>query len=389
MSEGLYNKLLAGKPLDAGKPEVVTGFIFIAGLLYMGMYIASSFSTQMAQRMALVGSALPLTLGSGAIGFAGRNTIGRSAAALAKMEAKRGKDLNLRAANLGDTPEAKRLQSLAASAGKRAEQLEKLSGRKFNPLDTGAGKALTKAFNITGGSTKNTQSFAEMIKSRENAANKTAAKVAPDKKVMEQAMKEAGQKAGEAVRKEMAGSIQDAKNAHAANTQGHTEERKVAVQERDAAQRRVKDEEAKFLQMQSNKSGNLAQQKRIIEAAQIEARHANEAAEQKLAQIDAKWTPTLQKSQDAIVKLQKEEGEKIKKAIEHSNHEFHESLESTERAVARKTGTFLQRAVDPITGDAKQIGDAVVKHTRKHHKEENMKSLLAQFANKDGNGEAH
>lgn len=387
ISEQISSQMLANKDLNSLEPSVLTGFVLVLGTLYMGMYIASSFSTQVAQRVAINGAFSPFTLGGSTIGLVGRQTIGRFAAGRAAANATDAKKANIRGIGLaaaGKENEALAEFQKAEKAGKRAQRYESLSGKKYNPMDTGLMQSLAKTLKVAAGSGKNTQSYSEMIKSREAAANKVASKSNLSKDDLKKVTKEAIDTATDKTRDQMSGVMKAAQDNHAANQQAHANERREAVEKHDAQQRELKQLQAEYENTRRSGQGDMAQQQRLIEDARAKATQAS----QSIADVDTKWTQRLQESRNKVIEAQNAEREAIKKATSIAEHKVHEAEEVVQKLASQRSGTWLQRAMDPITGDAQKVSKELIKHTLKHHKEENLKSMLAELANKQGENHA-
>jgi len=134
-SQGSLGGLLAD-PAKAGNINALFSYLIILGMLYASIKFASSFSTKIAGfGTASLGTSAALVFGSKIAGFAGRNLIGRGAAALQR-------------GTQGDLSEARREAARLDSALQLDKKFNKLSPSELRKRERGVLDANRKAQNL-------------------------------------------------------------------------------------------------------------------------------------------------------------------------------------------------------------------------------------------------
>lgn len=189
----------------SGNIEALFSYVVILGLLFGSFKIASMWASKIGGfNYAQMATALPFTLGSRIAGLGLRLGVGAPAYFRSKSlvaSAKEDRDLAGRARRKEEAALNRGQASRAALFGRAATQWEqraaekagraasddKLAERRFNLMDTGLAKKTLKGLGVTGfaagesGKGFYEKSYSDQVKTRAEAGEKVAAKLAPGK----------------------------------------------------------------------------------------------------------------------------------------------------------------------------------------------------------------
>ncbi len=351
-------------------------FILILGMLFIAFKLSSTFASKISGfSMAAMAAVLPLTLGSRLAGALGRLGIGapayfagkrygkeagvaRDAAATAEIAARR----HERAGNFGIASqawaEAALQKKLAASKLATAGRLGSLADKKFNLMDTAGAKAALGAVGIkgfaAGASSKDTKSFAGTIKARAEAAEKSAAKIAPSEKDNEGARKVAEETTREA-RRAQREQLEATKNSAEAiaNQTKELEElpRKMTAAQQDLRTAEDTSSRNKVALDQQLNAGTITQAQHAAEMAVEKNRinNAKDIVERIQGRINVIEKPVVE-ALKGLEDHDKETANAIKEAQTEATLSLAQSAEDIAGKIGERQGDVLTRLVGKFTG---------------------------------------
>lgn len=459
--KGTYKATLGAAlsdPAGGSNTEAIFMYLLVLGMLYATFSISSKWSSKIGGfNMAQIAALAPLTLGSRLAAFGLRQTAGWAGYKIDKGltgEAKAARDragearMKQQAAlNRGDTLWAKRygavagkFESLSATKEQQAALARKVAESKMNLMNTAPVKATLGAIGIkglaAGESAAGAKSYSDQIKTRAEAAEKAAAKIAPskeqneatkekvreerrDRKEMLEATKRTAEQTAESQRKpieELVKATKDSRNDAIKTREANQETLNTQVKQvREAAaqhdqgydldQKAIqKDEEEKaaiiaqhtgserddLLRTQADRISNARQRVQQFESTQIPQiatlmtaktaqyqtdHRAVETAERDIEKLNKQLASVEAPVKEAAQAL-KEFNDETEKIATAKVTAIGESAENIAQKIGQKQGPPLARLIGKYSGANEWVGDQAQSMYKKKMKTSDLAAVM-------------
>lgn len=401
-AKGTFGDIMTN-PASAPNASTLAAYLFILGLLFMAFKISSTAASKIGGfNFASMAAALPFTLGSRVAGFALRQTAGWGGyfyeksrlgqARSARDQAAKLRLMEQESTNAGRMGSARRYGDLARKFEDKAELKLKramrggaVAGSKMNLMNTDTAKSVMKAIGVSGfaagASSKEAKSYADQIKTRTEAAEKYASKIAPSGKENDDARREAR----ENVRGQRELALQQLEathNAEKANADA-VKAFEQLPQKLAAAQQNLRGEEStatanKVRFDEQLRAGviNQAQHASQMQAENARIKRAQAAVETVQKRIDVLDRPV--KESEQAVKAHRKETERLAEdAAKKIVAAIGESGENLAEKAGRKSGNILERALGNVTGANMEVGVRTRDLYKKKIKTASLRDVMA------------
>lgn len=390
-------EFFASPTLNANAWKLIVLYCFVAGLLYASIKFASTFASSIAGyatvsqglRNALLGT--PAFASRFAVAPFLRQTAGWAGYGADKLATSRATDLRNKAAwHLLDS-QTNPDRAAATRSGDLARKLEmrasaylggaalgaKAAGSKMNVMDTGIMKTVMKQAGVgfTGESAKGTKGYADQLKARAEAAEKTASKLggSEDTEKKLRSDREQGEKQREAAAKNAEATKEAIKSAmEGAKTSKEAELNRVKRDEEDARLRG----EAENIQQA------LRQTRR-----RVEDELAGLATQRFTVNIDGRNVTMSHKEAEDSHQVAQREHASYKDTTERDVKQIKNAILTSTANIAedlgRKSGTVLERTIGRVQVDDflpsanKEVGKKAAKSYRNKEKISDLRSVIA------------